>query len=131
MKSAWEKIVKASALLMALLIFKDVIGLMKQVVITAQFGTSDTMDGYFVANTLVAVILAWLYQPLERTIIPIFRYDLTQRGEQAAWANFSTLLTASLPMGDPFLRAKPSAGAAPPFPTIGMRRITSENSRTI
>jgi len=98
MKSAWEKIVRASALLIGLQILKDVIGLMKQVVITSHFGTSDTMDGYFVANTLVAVILIWISRPLDRTIIPIFRYDLTQRGEQAAWANFSTLLINLVPV---------------------------------
>ena len=98
MKSAWEMIVSASALLMGLQILKDVIGLMKQVVITSHFGTSDTMDGYFVANTLVAVILVWLSQPLDRTIIPIFRYDLTQRGEQVAWANFSTLFNNLVPV---------------------------------
>lgn len=91
MKSIREKIVKAATLLMGLQILTQVTGLLKQVLIAAQFGTSDTMDGYLVAISLVGLITLWFRLPIRQTLIPIFRYDLTLRGEQQAWGNFSVL----------------------------------------
>jgi putative peptidoglycan lipid II flippase len=90
-QSAGEKIVKAAALLMALQFLGQLTGLLKQVLIAAQFGTSETMDGYLVATAVVGIILVWVALPINQTLIPMFRYDLAQRGEKTAWDNASTL----------------------------------------
>ena len=91
MKSVRTKIVKAAGLLMVLQVFDQITGLLKQMVIAAHFGASETMDSYLVATTVVGLILLWVGLPIRQTLIPMFRYDLTQRGERAAWANTSVL----------------------------------------
>lgn len=77
---------------MALQLFDMITGLLKQVLIAAQFGASATMDGYLVATTIVGLILLWVSLPIRQVVIPMFRYDLAQQGEKVAWANFSILL---------------------------------------
>ena len=91
MKSVRGKIAKAAGLLLVLQVFEQATGLMKQMVIAAQFGTSETMDGYLIATTIVGLILLWVGLPIRQTLIPMFRHDLAKRGERAAWANASVL----------------------------------------
>lgn len=91
MKSARRKIAKAATLLLGLQVLTQLSGLMKQVLIAAEFGTSETMDGYLVATAVVGLIMLWIRLPINQTLIPMFRYDLARRGEEAAWANFSVL----------------------------------------
>lgn len=91
MKSARGKIAKAAGLLMTLQVLEQIIGLLKQMVIAAAFGTSATMDSYLVAMTIVGLILLWVGLPVRQTLLPMFRYDLTQRGEAVAWTNVSVL----------------------------------------
>ncbi|MGH7962805.1 MAG: lipid II flippase MurJ, partial [Candidatus Binatia bacterium] len=91
MASVGKKIAKASGILMGLGFLTTGIGLVKQILIAAQFGTSETMDAYVVAITVVGLILLWLELPISQVIIPMFRYDLARQGEQGAWANISVL----------------------------------------
>jgi len=91
MKSALDKIVTAAALLIGAQLLAQVTGLAKQVLIAAQFGTSESMDAYLVAMAVIGLILTWVSLPLSKTIIPMFRYDLSRGGEQIAWANASIL----------------------------------------
>lgn len=91
MRSPQKKIVKAAGLLVVLQVFDQVTGLLKQMLIAAQFGASETMDSYLVATTLVGLILLWVGLPVRQTLIPMFRHDMTQRGERVAWAHTSVL----------------------------------------
>lgn len=91
MKSALDRIVTAAALLIGLQLLAQVTGLAKQVLIAAQFGTSEAMDAYLVAMAVVGLILTWVSLPINQTIIPMFRYDLSRQGERIAWANASIL----------------------------------------
>jgi len=87
-----ERIVKATALIAALELLTAGAGLLKQMLVAAQFGTSETTDAYVVAMTVVALIQLWLTLPIRQVILPMFRYDLARDGEQHAWANISILL---------------------------------------
>lgn len=92
MKSAPGKIVKAAGLLVVLRFLGQCAGLSKQMLVAAWFGISATMDSYVVATTIVGLILLWIGLPVHQTLVPMFRHDLAQRGERAAWANFSILI---------------------------------------
>jgi putative peptidoglycan lipid II flippase len=92
MKSVRGKIVKAAGLLMALQAIEQATGLLKQILIAASFGISATMDSYVVAATVVGLIMLWVRLPVRETLIPLFRYALARRGEQAAWSTASVLL---------------------------------------
>ena len=92
MKSARQKMVKAAGLLLVLQVVEQATALMKQVLIAAQFGTSETMDSYLMATTIAGLIVLWVGLPIRQTVIPMFRHDLAQRGEPFAWANASLLL---------------------------------------
>jgi putative peptidoglycan lipid II flippase len=91
MKSVREKIVKAAGLLLVLQVVGQATALLKQVVIAAQFGTSDATDSYLVATTVAGLILLWVGLPIRQTVVPMFRHDLAKRGESAAWTNVGVL----------------------------------------
>jgi putative peptidoglycan lipid II flippase len=91
MKSAREKIVKAAGLLLVLQVVSQLLAMLKQVLIAAHFGTSDAMDSYLVAVSIVGLVALWFRLPIRQTLIPMFRYDLTLSGERKAWTNFSIL----------------------------------------
>ena len=86
------RIVKAAAVLIVLELLGQASGLVKQVLIAAWFGTSQTMDAYLIALTLVGLVRVWLSLPIDQTLIPMFRYDLSRRGEQVGWGTVSVLL---------------------------------------
>lgn len=90
-RSAGHRIARATALLMALEGLEQATGLLKQVVIAAQFGTSQRMDAYLVATTAVGLVLLWVTLPIGQTLIPIFRHDLSRHGEVVAWRNAGVL----------------------------------------
>lgn len=96
MKSQRDKVARATALLMVLKFLTATAGLLKQTLVAAQFGTSGTTDAYIVATTVVGLVLVWTNSPINQVIIPLFRYDLTRRGEPEAWANISILLNSLL-----------------------------------
>ena len=96
MKSARGRIVKAAGLLLALRVVEKTTGLLKQIWIAAAFGTSAVMDGYVAATSIIGLILSWVGLPVQQTLIPLFRHDLAQRGERAAWANISVLFNTLL-----------------------------------
>lgn len=91
MKSIRDKIIRATALLIGLQFLTYLAGLLKQVLIAAQFGASETMDAYLVAITLVGLIQLWFAIPVKQTLVPLFRYDLAAHGEKGAWTNASIL----------------------------------------
>src|SRR5262249_3562109 len=85
------KIVKATALLAVLEALTAGAGLLKQMIVAAQFGTSAMTDAYVVAITVTSLIQLWLTLPIRQVILPMFRYDLARHGEESAWANVSIL----------------------------------------
>jgi len=70
-------------------------GLLRQMIVAAQFGTSETTDAYVVAITVIGLVQLWLIVPIRQVILPLFRYDLVRYGEQQAWANISIILNNS------------------------------------
>jgi putative peptidoglycan lipid II flippase len=66
--------------------------LLKQSLTAAYFGTSETMDAYLVAITVVGLLQVLVSNPIKQSLIPMFRHDLVQRGERAAWGAVSSLL---------------------------------------
>jgi putative peptidoglycan lipid II flippase len=92
MKSSGTRIVKATALLMALEGVEQVTALVKQAVIAAQFGTSQRMDAYVVATTVAGLTLMWVMGPINQVVLPMFRHEMARRGEGSAWARTSVLL---------------------------------------
>jgi putative peptidoglycan lipid II flippase len=76
---------------MALEGLEQATGLLKQIVIAAQFGTTERMDAYLVATTVVGLVLLWVTLPIGQTLIPIFRHDLSRHGEAVAWRNAGVL----------------------------------------
>lgn len=92
MSSPWGGIVRAASLLLVLEAVSQAAALAKQILIAAGFGTTSAMDGYLVAFSIAALVRALVQLPIKQTVIPMFRHDLAQRGEQAAWANLSVVL---------------------------------------
>ncbi|MBI3796734.1 MAG: murein biosynthesis integral membrane protein MurJ [Deltaproteobacteria bacterium] len=92
MKTSREKIVRATVLIAILELLTAGAGLLKQMFIAAQFGTSETTDAYVAAMTVIALIQLWFSLPIRQVILPMFRYDLAQQGEREAWANISILV---------------------------------------
>jgi putative peptidoglycan lipid II flippase len=89
--SPWGAIVKAGSLLMVLELVGQLAALFKQVVVAAQFGTSAEMDRYLAALAIAWLVRMWVSLPIKQTVIPMFRHDIAQRGETAAWARMSVL----------------------------------------
>jgi putative peptidoglycan lipid II flippase len=92
MQSPRDRIVKATALLMSLQVFAMLTILLKQVITAAYFGTSETMDAYLLAITVVGLVQVLVSRPIRQTLIPMFRHDLVRHGETQAWATISILL---------------------------------------
>jgi putative peptidoglycan lipid II flippase len=90
--SPWDGILRAATLLLVLEGVAQAASLGKQVLVAAGFGTTSAMDGYLVALSIAALIRAFVQLPIKQTVIPMFRHDLAQRGEPAAWANLSVVL---------------------------------------
>ncbi len=91
MSSPWHGIAGAATLLMGLELLSQIAGLVKQMIVAAQFGTSSELDGYLVALAIAWLLRAWVMLPVKQTIIPMFRHDLAQLGEGAAWGRLSVL----------------------------------------
>lgn len=91
-KAHREKLAQATVLLMGLEFLTAAAGLGRQMVVAAEFGTSETTDAYVVAMTVLGLIQLWLLLPIRQVILPMFRYDLTRQGEKEAWGNASVLI---------------------------------------
>lgn len=73
-----------------------VIGMLNQVVVTAQFGQGSTMDAYYVAQALPVLLAQMLSSALESSVIPVYAQVRTKGGEEQASRLFSTLLNLLL-----------------------------------
>lgn len=80
---------------MALALAAKATGLLREMVVASQFGTSPQMDAFVVAATISSLIFAWLKNPLQVVLVPLFTRELVSREEAVAWASAS-LLTNTL-----------------------------------
>jgi len=69
------------------------LGLGKDIVVAARFGTSFDMDAYLVAFTVPTLIIAWLRSPIRSGFIPHFTECIEAEGEPAAWQGAGVLIT--------------------------------------
>jgi putative peptidoglycan lipid II flippase len=67
-------------------------GLISQLLLASTYGASARTDAYVLAITVVGVFVTWTQLPLQQVLIPMFRHDLAQRGDDIAWRNASVLL---------------------------------------
>jgi putative peptidoglycan lipid II flippase len=96
MKSSSQKILRSTALVMGLTLLAKVSGLLRDIIVASQFGTSQAMDGFFVAVTVATLMYMWLKDPIQVVLVPLFTEQLASRGERAAWEDASTLVNTLL-----------------------------------
>lgn len=66
------------------------VGFIRQVIIARQFGLSDALDAFNVANNVPDLLFALISGgALAMAFIPVLTESLTQRGERATWQLFS------------------------------------------
>src|SRR5581483_1512299 len=73
-----------------------IIGMLNQIVVTAQFGQGSTMDAYYVAQALPVLLAQMLSSALESSVIPVYAQVRTKGGEEQTSRLFSTLLNLLL-----------------------------------
>lgn len=61
------------------------LGLVKDVVVAAKFGTSASMDSFLVAFTIPMLIVSWFRSPMRSGFVPLFTEDLQRGNEREAW----------------------------------------------
>jgi putative peptidoglycan lipid II flippase len=96
MKSSGQKILRSAALVMGLTLLAKISGLLRDIVVASQFGTSQAMDAFFVAVTIATLMYVWLKDPIQVVLVPLFTEQLANRGERAAWENASVLINTLL-----------------------------------
>ncbi|MFQ5903338.1 MAG: murein biosynthesis integral membrane protein MurJ [Candidatus Binatia bacterium] len=96
MRSPGQRILRSTALLMGLTLTAKATGLLRDIIVAAQFGTSYQMDAFFVAGTIGSLMFVWLRGPIRVVLVPIFTEELTTRGERSAWENASILINTSI-----------------------------------
>jgi putative peptidoglycan lipid II flippase len=106
----------ASFLLLVLLgVLAKGVGLVREMVLAAQFGASGPMDAYLVAQTLPSAVQRVFDELLGASLLPLFAGWVVAAGEAAAWARLKSLLRfllwtsallvlISLPLAAPLVR---------------------------
>jgi putative peptidoglycan lipid II flippase len=87
-----QSVVRGTAVLAGLQLLEQLTGFGSQSVVAALFGATARTDAYFVACSVISLLTIWFTVPVEQVAIPIFRHDLSRRGEAAAWQGASVLL---------------------------------------
>lgn len=83
----------ASFLLLVLLgMLSKGVGLLREMALAAQFGTSGAMDAYLVAQTLPSAVLRVFDELLGASLLPLFAGWCVAASEAAAWARLKGLL---------------------------------------
>lgn len=79
------RLVVSAAWVIGLLLLGKIVGLAKDVVVAARFGTSTDMDAFLVAFTIPTIIIEWFRSPIRSGFIPLFTERMEREGEQQAW----------------------------------------------
>jgi putative peptidoglycan lipid II flippase len=96
MRSSAQKILKSAALVAGLALLSKITGLVLDIIVAAQFGTSPEMDAFLVAATIASLLFVWLNNPIRVVFVPFFSQNLATQGERVAWQNASTLMNTSI-----------------------------------
>jgi putative peptidoglycan lipid II flippase len=92
-----HRIAKAATLVMALFVLSRLLGLGRQMVIAALFGTSGNLDAYLTANRVTeTVFLIVAGGALGSAFIPTFAGHLTQEEHTGAWELASAVINLTL-----------------------------------
>lgn len=86
-------VVISTVWVVGLAIVAKALGLGKDIVVAARFGTSFDMDAYLVAFTIPTLIIAWLRSPIRSGFIPHFTECIEKEGEESAWRGAGVLVT--------------------------------------
>jgi putative peptidoglycan lipid II flippase len=90
-----RKIFRSSVLVIVVGILAKFSGLLRDLIAAAQFGTSEQMDAFLVATTIMSLIFVWIRSPIQVVVIPFFTQTLATRGERSAWKDASILINTS------------------------------------
>jgi putative peptidoglycan lipid II flippase len=92
MKIKLSKISKITALLVVFFMADKAIGLIRQVIIVRQFGLSQELDAFNVANNFPDLLFALISGgALAMAFIPVLTQTLTIEGQESAWRLFSRI----------------------------------------
>lgn len=92
MKIKLSQIAKNSLLVAGFFLVDKIIGLIRQVVIVRQFGLSQELDAFNVANNLPDMLFALISGgALAMAFIPVLTQTLTLEGRDSAWRLFSRI----------------------------------------
>ncbi|MBD3367600.1 MAG: murein biosynthesis integral membrane protein MurJ [Candidatus Eisenbacteria bacterium] len=83
----------SAAWVIGLALVGKALGLVKDIVVAAQFGTTAVMDAFLVAFTVPTIVNSWLRTPIRSGFIPIFSETAERDGEDRAWRSVGVLLT--------------------------------------
>ena len=83
----------SAAWVIGLALVGKALGLVKDIVVAAQFGTTAVMDAFLVAFTVPTIVLSWLRTPIRSGFIPVFSDVVEREGEERAWRSVGVLMT--------------------------------------
>lgn len=92
MASAGQKILRSTVLVMVLVVAAKSTGLLRDIIVASEFGTSGEMDAYLIATSIVSLMFVWFKNPVQVVLVPLFTEELAQQGEAVAWRNASVLV---------------------------------------
>lgn len=92
MRSTGQKILRSTVLIMGLTVLAKSTGLLRDVIVAAEFGTSAAMDAYLIATSIVSLTFVWFKNPVQVVLVPLFTEELSSGGEASAWRNASVLI---------------------------------------
>jgi putative peptidoglycan lipid II flippase len=79
------RVIVSAVWVIGLLVLGKVLGLVKDVVVAAKYGTTSSMDAFLVAFTIPLLLSSWLRSPIRSGFIPYFTDWLERDGEKATW----------------------------------------------
>jgi putative peptidoglycan lipid II flippase len=83
----------SAAWVIGLALVGKALGLFKDIVVAAQFGTTAVMDAFLVAFTVPTIVLSWLRTPIRSGFIPVFSDIVEREGEDRAWRSTGVLMS--------------------------------------
>ncbi len=92
LKTANKSIFKALLSLASANLLIRIMGLLNQVFVTTHFGLGKTMDAYFVALTVPAMLASLISSGIEGSVIPTYARVRTKEAKEKASKLFSTML---------------------------------------
>jgi putative peptidoglycan lipid II flippase len=81
---------------MALALLAKMTGLVRDMIVAWQFGTSPVMDAFLVASTISGLIVVWFRTPIRLFFVPLFSEELSTRGEASAWTKASAPMNSTV-----------------------------------